>query len=215
VNLLDALGLFPAEGRFKVVPKLVEVPNDNVRDIVGKGWIWGFEVQYIPKDDCRCDRIKIVQIVKTVRGTPGATLDWQVDTTDEKRIENKRKGIPVPDYRDTSTGGTYPAEKANASHPIPYNRDGPFDTYDLEAIHRFEVCAFCQMDLDLEDMPVKLEFLLGCVRFTFDQKTRKVTRVNGKKVSQGFDVEAKEPSKNWDPSMNDWYSNAPSNDDEG
>ncbi|MBI4658080.1 MAG: RHS repeat-associated core domain-containing protein [Verrucomicrobia bacterium] len=190
VDSFDPLGL-ATYGKFiiRFVPR-IKVPDEQIKSAGGNEYLAGFEVEYVPDSPQKCgcpkDRIRLVQAIKSSGGTgEGPHFDASVS---QRRANISGEDTSLPPY----TGYV-------GNHGTLSFLDAPFNPRKLfgKTVFTMEVCGVCKDGKDR---------VLGCVTFTFGDVKRQpvVPGATTRPNSDGFEIQANDPSKLWQDSLRQW-----------
>ena len=175
VNRVDAFGL--AEGSFE----LTEVEVEEYNEKHGPNGKKGFKVEYTKGDPCSCidpDEIIFVQAISYDDWRAGYDPHFDYDK-EQGREQTKLGGQPFP---------RYPGREGGA-----WMTDAPgHDDLSDDNTWYLEVCAVCRH----KDASGKIsDKILGCIRFNFGNKTRKLDSSGGG---------AKDPTEHFKDAQTHW-----------
>jgi hypothetical protein len=193
------------EGQYILSPlKQLQIVNAAQRRITKTSHLDGFEVEYVPDGKTKYDvsKIRLVQAVTTPQKVTQIDAYSSLLDVDNKYKENARTpgGIPLPAYTDTGLVGT----QGHLSY-----RDAPFDPGTLKffssgipnVLFKFETCALCKCNNNEEHN-------LGCVTFSFNNKTRLLTDISVTPKESKYTVDAKTPGNLWNTAVKNWNEQA-------
>jgi hypothetical protein len=205
VNQYDFLGLFTPCGKFVV--RTVDDVWASATDGRQKNKPFkGFEIAYI--SDSNCCPCKNPKISQAIHNSGGNSRGWRFDTNDKWYVKNEVSDVKLPpppyiaSFPDNGVGSHGTPE--NPKHPSTL--DSPHDGWLGRQTWSIEACAICYS-------PDKTWKNLGCVQFKWKEDSGKgngeiVKTPDDIVVLEGsldaFEVEASEPGKGWNASLDLW-----------
>jgi len=193
-------------GKFIIRSAIVEIPAVQQR-AAGGNTLKGFEVQFDKKgcdEKCPCDSIRVVQAVACGGLMTGTSPHFDVSGQREKENEKTPGGIPPPAYTDSGARGKH--------GPLSY-RDAPLNPRKLSGSSTYYITA-CAVCTKKDEGGQRVEMLLGCVIFTFDDVSREFDAPDGKphldnrKKPDGMEFEPVKPDYPWPDAMRKWTKSA-------
>ena len=206
VNRWDLLGL-TSEFRLWESSRLLDRSNSDLvsAEILTKaygfsasGWtVEGFSLSYTNSSTecCENGEIKLIQVIALIdtTGFDNYELDAHVDTTDKNLPKTRLPSIDdipgIPRVYEDPDGNSL----TEAYFDAPLAPASPTGVRD-DVVWELEVCAVCEADKIEPTSQRYGQHSRGCVRFRFDNKTRKLLDLNNKQLGPDTTHEGKKAS---------------------